>query len=315
MPNYLSKHGGAIYKSVNNLSTWAKLLIVTILVLALCIHLNNRCTKYEGFGNKEELKLREGNEIYDDFYANVYDALTYAHPKNEFEMRATEKNAKATSQSIILDIGSGTGHHVKQFKELGITNAIGVDKSKAMIRKAKELYPDNKYVYGDALNPSLFKSSEFTHITCFYFTIYYFKDKKQFFENCYNWLKPGGHLIVHVVDNEMFDPILPPANPLRMVSPQRYAKKRITHSNIIFDEFKYNAEFDLKDDDTATFTEKFTTRDSNKLFRKNKHQMYMEDDQRIAALAQTCGFLVAEKLHMVKAEYEFQYLYVFQKPE
>ena len=42
MPNYLSKHGGAIYKSVNNLSTWAKLLIVTILVLALCIHLNNR---------------------------------------------------------------------------------------------------------------------------------------------------------------------------------------------------------------------------------------------------------------------------------
>jgi SAM-dependent methyltransferase len=315
MPNHLTKHGGAIYKSVNKLSIWAKVLIVSILILALFVYLNNRSTKQEGFGNKEELKLLEGNEIYDEFYANVYDALTYAHPKNEFEMQVIKKDAKATSQSVILDIGSGTGHHVKQFKELGITNATGVDKSQAMIKKAKELYPDNKYVYGDALNSKLFKSGQFTHITCFYFTIYYFKDKKRFFENCYNWLKPGGHLIVHVVDNEMFDPILPPANPLKMVSPQRYAKKRIMHSNVIFDEFKYNAEFDLKDDDKATFTEKFTTRDTNKLFRKNKHEMFMEDDGRIAAIAQTCGFLVAEKLHMVKAEYEFQYLYVFQKPE
>ena len=54
MPNYLSKHGGAIYKSVNNLSLWAKVLIVVILSLVVCIHLNNRSTKYEGFGNKED---------------------------------------------------------------------------------------------------------------------------------------------------------------------------------------------------------------------------------------------------------------------
>ena len=66
----------------------------------------------------------------------------------------------------------------------------------------------------------------FTDITCFYFTIYYLiKDKNAFLSNCYHWLKPGGKLIMHLVE-KMFDPILPVANPLVMVSPQRYAKKK-----------------------------------------------------------------------------------------
>jgi ubiquinone/menaquinone biosynthesis C-methylase UbiE len=313
--SYLSKNIEVGYKCINKMSTWAKILIITVLVLIIFKHINNRCSKYEGFGNKEEFKLTQGNEIYDDFYANTYDALTYAHTKNQFEMEVVKKETKPTSQSIVLDIGSGTGHHIKQFKELGITNATGVDTSKSMVRKAKELYPDNNYVQGDALNPTLFKDKSFTHITCFYFTLYYFKDKSVFFNNCYNWLMPGGHLIVHMVDNEMFDPILPTANPLLIVSPQKYAKKRITHSNIVFDEFKYNAEFNINDNENATFVEKFSTRDSNRLFRKNKHEMFMESNEKIIGSAQKSGFIVEKKMDMVKAEYEFQYLYVFQKPE
>ena len=43
-----------------------------------------------------------------------------------------------------------------------------------------------------------------------------------------DWLMPGGYLIVHLVDRESFDPILPPGNPLYVVSPQKYAKERIT---------------------------------------------------------------------------------------
>jgi hypothetical protein len=38
---------------------------------------------------------------------------------------------------------------------------------------------------------------------------------------------PGGTLIVHIVDREKFDPMLPAANPLYIVSPQKYAKERI----------------------------------------------------------------------------------------
>ena len=42
------------------------------------------------------------------------------------------------------------------------------------------------------------------------------------------WLKPGGYLILHLVDRERFDPIVPAADPLIMVSAQKHAKERIT---------------------------------------------------------------------------------------
>lgn len=312
--DYLLKKLNDGWDGLNNLSVWTKVLIVVILVL-IVVKKRNKCPRtYEGFGNKDEFTLKQGGEVYDGFYANIYDSLVYTHKKNEFEIGTLQKTANAGEKSIILDIGSGTGHHVEQMREMGIVSATGVDNSKAMVEKSKELYPKNKYVYGDALQGSLFRERQFTHITCFYFTIYYFKDKHTFFKNCFHWLMPGGRLIVHLVDKTMFDPILPPANPLLMLTPQRYADKRITQSTITFDEFKYNANFEVVND-TAQFVEKFTTRDSKKVFRKNKHEMFMEDIGAIVSLAEKSGFILVEKMDMIKAEYEYQYLYVFQRPE
>ena len=91
-----------------------------------------------------------------------------------------------------------------------------------------------------------------------YFTIYYFQDKKEFFDNCFKWLMPGGYLIVHLVDRTHFDPILPPGNPLMYVSPQRYAKERITSTKVKFTDFSYSADFKLDDsNDKAHFVEKY----------------------------------------------------------
>ena len=53
-----------------------------------------------------------------------------------------------------------------------------------------------------------FDAQSFTHITCLYFTIYYIKDKTRLFKNCYDWLKPGGYMVLHLVNRNMFDPIL-----------------------------------------------------------------------------------------------------------
>jgi hypothetical protein len=131
-----------------------------------------------------------------------------------------------------------------------------------MIKKAKEDYPNSNYLIGDGNDNLLFKMNSLTHILCLYFTIYYFKDKKHFFDNCMDWLMPGGFLIIHLVNRESFDPILPPGNPLYIVSPQKYAKKRITTTKISFTDFVYSANFNLdKDSNISTFDEKFKFND------------------------------------------------------
>ena len=125
---------------------------------------------------------------------------------------------------------------------------------------------------------------------------------------------PGGYLIVHLVDREKFDPILPPGNPLLYISPQRYAKERITSTRVKFNDFSYNADFKLdSNNDKAVFTEKFKN-DSDGKVRKNEHIMYMPDTQQIVDEAQACGFIVEAKADLLKCQYEYQYLYMFVKP-
>jgi hypothetical protein len=146
-----------------------------------------------------------------------------------------------------------------------------------------------------------------------YFTIYYLKSKQQFFENCMDWLMPGGYLIMHLVDEHKFDPIIPPGNPLFIVSPQRYAKERITKAKVTFDKFVYTSDFDFNSGKSiATFNEKFKFNDGK--IRKHEHTLYMEPIDNIVNYAKEAGFLVQGKVDLIKCAYDYQYLYIFIKP-
>jgi hypothetical protein len=125
------------------------------------------------------------------------------------------------------------------------------------------------------------------------------------------WLMPGGYLIIHLVDKQNFDPILPPGNPLYIVSPQKYAKKRITKTKVTFNDFVYQSNFDLNGN-IATFDEKFKFNDGKT--RRQEQTLYMEDTEVILTIAQQCGFTLHSKIDLVKCAYEHQYLYVFVKP-
>jgi SAM-dependent methyltransferase len=182
-----------------------------------------------------------------------------------------------------------------------------------MVKKAKENYPGLHFQQGDVMDKNNFNNNTFTHIMCLYFTIYYIEDKAKFFINCMDWLMPGGYLIVHLVDRYKFDPILPPGNPLFVVSPQKYAKKRITTTKVNFNQFVYNADFKLTENsDIALFDEKFKFNDGK--VRKQEHILYMKDIGDILNMAQDAGFLLHAKIDMMKVAYEYQYLYVFMKP-
>ena len=266
----------------------------------------------EGMIDQQQFLFKQGSEVYDDFYANIYDYLVFNIIKNDYEVGAIINSTRPGETSIIADIGCGTGHHVNSLSSKNL-NVIGIDISPSMIQKAKEEFPDNVFKVGDALDSNLFKMNSLTHILCLYFTIYYFKDKRRFFDNAMDWLMPGGYLIVHMVDRETFDPILPPGNPLYIVSPQRYAKERITKTKIHFNDFVYESNFNLdKDNDIATFDEKFKF--ENGKVRKQQQKMYMEDTSTIVNMAQDCGFILHAQLDLVKCAYEHQYLYVFIKP-
>ena len=217
------------------------------------------------------------------------------------------------TRSVILDVGSGTGHHVDKLAQYDL-NVIGIDISPSMIAKAKYNYPDYNFLVGDVLNGFTFKSAQFTHILCMYFTIYYFEDKMKFFNNCMDWLMPGGTLIVHVVNREKFDPILPPGNPLYIVSPQKYSKERITKTKITFNDFVYSSNFELEPEkDIATFHEKFKF--NNGKVRKQEHKLYMNSEDDIINMAQDAGFIIQGKSDLVNCAYEYQYLYTLVKPQ
>lgn len=307
----------SIINMYNKLSEWGKILFFISLFLLIIIIFNKLFEKKnvlkEGFEQNVGFVVKEKINVYDKFYSNIYDHLVFNDLKNNYEISEILDKSRIAEESVILDVGCGTGHHVAKLQQQGL-NAVGVDISEDMIAKAKENYPEYKYIHGDILDTMLFNPNTFTHILCLYFTIYYFKDKNIFFRNAFNNLMHGGYLILHLVERELFDPILPSANPLLLISPQRYSKDRITQSKITFNNMDYTAKFELnKNNNVAIFNEKFKHNNTNKV-RQNIHSMYMESHKQIIQQAQNAGFILKGKSDMVAVAYEYQYLYFFYKP-
>ncbi len=302
-------------------TTWLhKLLYFLAFLICMCLMLNYGREQVEGFEQPKTNEFKTNElipEIYDDFYANIYDELVFNKNKNDYEIGTWIKHTNPTEQSFILDIGSGLGHHVSSLKAHGY-NSVGIDISPSMVKKAKETYPDLNFKLGDALNPTMFNQESFTHITCFYFTLYYIQNKHIFFENCMRWLTPGGFLAVHIVNRDKFDPIIPAGNPFNIVSPQKYAKKRITTTTVKFNEFEYKSNFLMKDtiessdEPNAIMKETFKTYKNGNV-RQNEHKLYMATQSEILDIAKSVGFIIDSKIDMIDCQYDSQYIYILQK--
>lgn len=306
------------FKQINRVfmkqSIWTKTAIVMGIILVILMIVNKSAVYKEGFVQREKYILKRGAEIYDDFYSSIYDELVYDNVKNDFEVGEITRLVKPTQRSRVLDIGSGNGHHVKLLEKSGY-KVEGVDKSAAMVKSAKNKYPNCKFKQGDVLESMLYPKNNFTTITCLYFTIYYINDKQLFLQNCYNWLMPGGYLVLHLVNRDKFDPILNAADPLHLVSAQKYAKKRITNSLVKFKDFQYKANFELdKSKNLAEFDETFKD-DTTGHVRQNKHKLHMETQKHILGIAKNIGFVLQGKVDMVTTQYQYQYLYLLYKPE
>jgi len=300
-------------KKFNKSSIWLKLFLIGALILLFIKKYNLNNPKREGFSQMEKYVIKENDELYDDFYVDYYDDLSKDIAKIKFEIseicHATKPNKK---NSNILDVGCGTGDLVQKFVKKGY-KIKGVDKSEAMIKKAKEKFPECDFAKADALDTLSHPPNSFTHILCTYFTIYYIEDKLNFFKNAYEWLKKNGTMTLHLVNRDKFNPIINAADVLIAVSPQKYAKDRITNSLVKFKNFQYKADFKLqKHKNLAIFDETFKD-DSSGNVRQNKHTLFMDTQKNILSLAKSVGFILQGKIDMVSCNYEYQYLYVLKK--
>ena len=124
-------------KTLYNSSIWCKIVLVSAIVIAYYL-MYKTPTTVEGFVQRQKFLLKQGAEVYDPFYASIYDELIYDRVRNEYEVGQIIQNTRATQQSLILDIGSGTGDTVASFVGKGY-NAVGLDLSPPMVAVAREI--------------------------------------------------------------------------------------------------------------------------------------------------------------------------------
>ena len=274
----------------------------------------------EGFTDASEKKetFLTNDKIYDKFYASVYDQLTQQQTRTAAKvaliLQEWKQKAWKAEQMEVLDAGCGTGVASAAFAKMSVKSVLALDKSEAMLDKAKfgnQKNPSVKYRLADLNNPSALSGSEVTHAACLYFSLYYLPDKDAFFRNMYLWVKPGGELVVEVVNKYKFDPMLESASPLVGFSIQKYSNKRVTESNVVFDKFTYTGRFDLLDPQ-AEFTETFRFKDGT--IRRQKHKMTMPTMEEIVKMGQAAGWVYQKYIDLVVVGFEYSYLLFFRHP-
>ena len=257
-------------------------------------------------------------DIFDKFYCGIYDDLMLDSKQMNFitnqllKIKSIAAPLERKHEVTALDVGSGTGHYVSAMNENGI-KAMGIDISPSMITKSQKNYPNYTYIEGNVENTMGFQPGSFNLITCFYYTIYYINDKHRFLANCYQWLKPGGTLVIHVVNRKKFSPIVVASDPILIISPQNYSKKRITESVAEFNNFKYKANFSYDvNKEEGTFDEyfKFHNKEGS---RQNEHKLKMIGIKPLIKMTKDLGFSLLDTIHLGKCGYDFQYLLVLQK--
>lgn len=325
-----------IEKFVLQSSMWSKLLIVIIVITCLYIghktmitSLNrsmcrgNSSNIVEGFQNEqsEAYVLKKDDEKYDNFYVSIYDQLFYNDFAVNYELGTISNLIPFQKKDKILDIGSNTGHTIGILNEHDYKNVVGLESSQRMIKESEKNYPTANFVHGKPTDSLLFQDNSFNNILCLQKSIYQYRNKQEIFQNAYNWLEMGGHFMVHVVDKDMFDPVLNVAKPFVLINPQSIAKTRITKSYVSFDDFTYEGDFQVKavqsgnnNNQSCVYKEVFKPRSATDKVREHQTSLWIPPKEEIKEIALENGFILKDTIDLIMSRQEYQYIYVFEKP-
>jgi len=315
---------------MNGVDTFQTILIVLVSILVanyLYVRFSMRAQRMtelddaglEGFANPDgpdgDMVVLGNEHLYDEFYAKVYDKLTggpgHRIPAEVAMTLAWAKSYRPEVETLqVLDVGCATGHAVAEFRKAGCGKVVGLDSSAAMIAAARRQFPKADFRVGDVEQTGQFAAGEFNLVTLYYFTYYELRDVDTMFKNVFQWLQPGGCLVIHLVNREKFDPILEPASPFAGFSLQKYNKERVRRSRVAFDKFDYEAEFVLEGE-RAEFHEDFRFKSAGGKKRRQIHTMRMPKMEAVVGRAEANGFTYKQYIDMTAIGYEYQYLFCF----
>jgi SAM-dependent methyltransferase len=289
---------------------WYNILILFIFVMLLLFLVRFIKKRYmdeqkEGFSQNENFVLKLDNDIYDDFYVNQYETLRPPKDVLTFVIQST----MPSDDSVFLDIGSGTGYILNELNELGY-NAYGIDKSKAMVEYSENKYPESTVKCGDAMDPILYDKGIFSHIICFGSTIYEIQDKRQFFQNCYFWLKPGGCLALDLYQGEPFKT----SSKTGILSgvfgePRDYTENQTNDAMIMFRDYQYRSKFVYNENcKKGVRKEKFIDIVNGNI-RENEQTLYIENSRDILLIASHNGFIVHAKFYVDETKNHSVYIF------
>ena len=267
--------------------------------------------RLEGFTQSSPFESKTDGAVYDAFTTQYYEDIHKTRSQSKFDMKQIVALTQPSKESsVFLDVGSGTGQLVHRLTEAGF-RAFGMDASEAMVSHASEKYPRSEYKCGQARDTMQFDPNTFSHVLCTHFTLYEIEDKAQFFVNCFRWLKIGGYLIVHLVDKDNFDTVVPVAK--LPVAPNAQSIRPVKNSAVDFTRFHYTNKYVFQDNNRVKRIESFVDKATQNT-RHNEQTLFMEPVEDIVVLAKRCGFHPKGLVSYENYNHDpHQYLYVLEK--
>lgn len=294
--------------------TTQKRIISVIVILSLILIflwlIKKNVSDNEGFSQELPFILKEGDDIFDEFYAQIYDII---HKPNLYVDSITDDIIKNTNinedKCVSLVIASDTGEQCNSFQSKGIDTHT-IFKHNDMYNHSLIKYPDMKAKVDNFENPMTYEKMTFSHILCSGTTLYKIQNKETFFRNVYNWLIPDGIFLLQLSDRSKFNTISYSINNKLIDSPQKYHNERITDTEIDFGSFKYLSKYDFSDADLKNivhFSETFTDSQTQHV-RKQDQILYMENIEEILKITFKCGFSVLSKINLIQDDNQFIYI-------
>jgi SAM-dependent methyltransferase len=303
-----------LIKKFNDFSMIEKILILFFILLTISLFCQFSRSKIEGFQDiNNKIEIKDFETLNDDFYTKVFDVLSFNKIVSDFEVGNIITNTQPSERSIILDVGSQSGYLVNLFKEY-TPNVVGVEKSKKLIDMAKKRYPscENKFLNDDILNNHLFYQNSFTHIFCLNLNFYYIENKKQFLENCFTWLIPGGYVAINLVPEEKLNAKNNILNIRKNVYPDFVDPSLLLSDSIKFTDFVYKPKFKKLDSERMVFSEKFSF--NNGKIRNQETMLYVKSIDDTIKIAKYLGFIILKQFSIKDKSGISSFLYIFQKP-